>query len=331
MKKLAAYINEILGVVIDIQPMTKVYTDKLPLYLKEGYNWHKANLANKPCLLAENKKPDGFSSTQLEKHLQKVKTILEIPVIAVFEQLEAFNRKRLIEKRIAFVVPGKQLYVPEFFIDLKEYGTTLKKEQNNLTPTAQQLLLYHLLDRNNTLQFEQKSFKELATLLSVTQMGITRAAENLKINELIEVMGEKEKHIHFLKNRNELWLDALNRDLWINPVLKQVYVDALPQGISLLKSNTTALPEYSDMNPSRQEYYALEKSIYFKLQKQDLLVNANKYEGKYCIEIWKYNPETWVKLLNNDLKVVDPFSLYISLIDNPDERIQMAMEQILEH
>ncbi|MBI9068972.1 MAG: hypothetical protein JEZ09_16870 [Salinivirgaceae bacterium] len=331
MKKLLAYINEVLGIKIDIQPMTKVFTDKLPMYLKEGYYWHNAYLADKPCLFAEIKNADSFSSAQLEKHMQQVKTILEIPVITVFEQLEAFNRKRLIEKRIAFVVPNKQLYAPEFFIDLKEYGNTLKIEQANMIPIAQQLLLYYLLDRKDSMQIEQKTFKELAALLGVNQMGISRAAENLKSNELIEVIGDKEKNIHFLKSRNELWLDAQKRNLWINPVLKQVYVDAIPQGTSLLKSATSALPEYSDMNPSLQEFYAIEKGIYFKLKKQNLLANANKYEGKYCLEVWKYNPEPIVELVNNDLKVVDPLSLYISLMDNPDERIEMALEQILEH
>ena len=67
-----------------------------------------------------------------------------------------------------------------------------------------------------------------------------------------------------------------------------------------------------------------------KTQKNNGLINANNREGKYAIEVWKYNPKTLVEDVFNENSVVDPLSLYLSLKDNQDERIEMALEQIIE-
>lgn len=329
MKQLIAYIEDVIGIEIDIQPLDKEMTVKFPIYLMEGYRWQKAMLANRPCIFAEMEEPNIFSIAQIDKHFELVKSTIGLPVIAIFNELESFNRKRLIEKRIAFVIPGKQLYVPYFFIDLKEYGTKQRKEQVSLAPIAQQLLLFHLLDKQQDRPLENRTFRELANLIGTNPMGITRAADNLKSLELIEVIGEKEKFIRFRLEKHELWNTVLYRKLWINPVLKRVFVDEKPN-VVVLKCNTSALPEYSDMNPSRQEFYAIEKNAFYGLQKSNALLNANKHEGRYCLEVWKYNPETLILVWNNNAPVVDPLSLYLSMKDSKDERVEMALEQIIE-
>jgi hypothetical protein len=55
----------------------------------------------------------------------------------------------------------------------------------------------------------------------------------------------------------------------------------------------------------------------------------NKDEGKICLEVWKYSPgRIWGDLFRFH-NSVDPLSLYISLQDSADERVEMAMEQII--
>ena len=41
MKTLTAYIKDVVGLEIEIQPLAKTAMDKLPMYLTEGYKWHK--------------------------------------------------------------------------------------------------------------------------------------------------------------------------------------------------------------------------------------------------------------------------------------------------
>ena len=98
----------------------------------------------------------------------------------------------------------------------------------------------------------------------------------------------------------------------------------------MLKANASALPEYTDLNPSQQQYFAIEKTVFYGLQKNNTLRNPNENEGKYALEIWKYDPITLVNELHNDIAVVDPLSLYLSLKDSHDERIEMGLDQIIE-
>ena len=84
------------------------------------------------------------------------------------------------------------------------------------------------------------------------------------------------------------------------------------------------------MNPGNKEHYAIEKNQFYELEKNNKLFNLNEENGFYALEVWKYNP----KLLADGISKkdnVDPLSLYLSLKDKfTDERIDMALDQIIE-
>jgi hypothetical protein len=327
MRQLENYIHDTLGTNIHPEPIPKQKLGGLPMYISETYRLYDAVLFNCQSMLAEPKGNQELSILQTQKQFELLKNTFHKKVVLVAADMTAINRKRLIENGINFIVPGKQMYLPDLLIDLREnFGNTKNKDRKtHLLPSAQFIVLYHLLHRNY--KIEEYSFKELAQKFGYTQMGITKAINNLKRHGLCKTEGTKEKFIHFNFERHELWNVAL--PLMVNPVFKKIYVDEKPKGF-MLHSNESALPEYTDMNPSRQEYYAIEKTAFYKLQKNNALVNANDYEGKYCLEVWKYNPLTLVGEMPNDNPVVDPLSLYLSLKDNPDERIEMALDKILE-
>jgi hypothetical protein len=179
------------------------------------------------------------------------------------------------------------------------------------------------------MQLESLAFKELAKIMDVKSMEITRATKNLQELDLITIEGEKDKNILFTMDRHELWAFAMNENSFVNPVLKKVYVDVLPKD-AVLKSYTSALPEYTDMNPSKQKYYALEKNNYYRLKGENGLINPNPVEGNYCLEIWKYKPDLLSEVAEPEEAVIDPLSLYLSLKEEHDERIEMALEQIID-
>ena len=327
-EKLVKYIKDVVGFEINLQQPDKAFKMKLPLFLKEEYQWFEALLENKKCVLAIVMDENHLSINQIGKQFQTVREIANLPVIGVFSHLEAYNRKRLIEKKTAFIVPGKQLYIPEFLMDLREYNNNTIKKTNILSPVAQQLLLLFMLDKHNKLNIETQPFKSLATLLKTNKMSITRAIESLKNQNFVETTGKKEKTIRFTDNKQNLWTKAKKQNVLINPVLKRIFTDELPHHLQLLLCNDNALANYTDINPVRQKYYAIEKSMYYALKKTNALVNENNYEGKYCLEVWKYNPATITGLLFENTKVIDPLSLFLCYKDTIDERIEMALEQI---
>jgi DNA-binding transcriptional ArsR family regulator len=332
MRKAINYINETLGTNALENPISNKFLGNLPMYITQAYKLYDANLFDKNIVLVEQINEDDFSILQTEKHLQLIRNAIGKTVVLVLEKLQSYNRKRLIDKGINFIVPEKQLFLPELLINLNESYPQAKTKLINksLMPSSQFLLLFHIIHRNNNWKIEEHSFKEIAKKLDYTPMAVSYAVDDLKNHDLIEVMGEKEKYIKFNVQRSELWHIAEQENLLSNPVLKTVYVDELPHNVFMLKANASALPEYTSINPSKQYYYAIDKNKFYELQKNNVLLNANDREGKFAIEVWKYNPVTLVDELPVNNAVVDPLSLYLSLKDNHDERIEMGLEQIIE-
>ncbi len=332
MKQTLQYIEEVLGIQPTATPITKSYLDKLPMYIHETYKLYSTELFNTVIILAELKNEKELSIQQTEKQVQQIRHLLNQKVVVVLENVPAYNRKRLIEKGLNFIVPGKQLYLPELLVDLREKYThpRAKQKTDKLLPSAQFLLIFHIIHRNSHWKIEEHSFKEIAQKMAYTAMAITNAIENLRYHDLVEVQGEKEKFIRFRYDRHELWNVAQEQGLLGNPVIKTVFLDEMPKGLFLLQSNASALPEYTDLNPSTQEYYAIEKTVFYGLQKSNTLINPNGYEGRYALEIWRYNPLPLVDELPNNMPVVDPLSLYLSVNNSRDERIEMALTQIIE-
>ena len=278
--------QEVLGTDITAVPADPGVLRNFPLYISENYRAYSASLFNRDFLLVELKNEQAFSIAQIEKHLHMLRASFNQSVVLLCNDISAITRKRLIEKGINFIVPGKQLYLPEFFIDLRERFQNARSVHKTvqLLPSAQFLLIYHIIHRYEKWKIEEHSFKEIAAQTGYTAMAVTKAVENLKHHELIEVSGAKEKMIRFNLERHELWNVAMQQNLLVNPVIRMVYVDERPKDFFLM-SNASALPEYTDMNPSRQLYYAIEKNIFYGLLKSNSLKNLNEHEGKYCLEI----------------------------------------------
>ncbi len=333
MKQAIHYINQTLGTNATSLPIQKDGLGKLPMFINEAYRLYETVLFGRELILVELRNNDDFGILQLEKHCQLLKSTFNKKIVIVIPALAAYNRKRLIEKGINFIVPEKQLFLPELLIDLREsYANPRAKQKNEkLLPSAQVLAIYQIIHRYNNWKLEQHSFKEIAIKLHYTPMAITNAIDNLKYHDIVDVEGDKEKYVKFKFERHELWNYLLHNNLLVNPVLKTVFVDELPQGINRLMCNASALPEYTSLNPSKQQYYAIEKTVFYGLQKSIALINANDYEGRFALEVWKYNPYTLIEEMNNDDFVVDPLSLYLSLKDSHDERVEMGLEQIIDN
>jgi len=320
MEKLKNYINKVLGIDLKIQKTSSHETASMPLYVRNMFDIYRTYLLNKEVILVYAKDLNT-ETKQIEKQGRNLFTFFNTPIIMVLEDISSITRRRLINKRINFIVPGKQMFLPELLIDLKETYKVSYKSENHLLPSAQVVLIYNLLNRNEPI--ENYSLKELAQKFDYTRMAVTKAANNLHNHKICNIKGTKEKYLYFNKDKRELWNEAQN--LLVNPVNKRVFVDELPENTVLYKSNESALPAYTNIAERSQFYYAIPKARFYHLKREEQLQNLNKEEGVYCLEIWKYNPGV---LTQRDY--VDPLSLYLSLKDNNDERIQMALDKILK-
>jgi hypothetical protein len=316
MNELKEYLKSALGVETKIQPLNTDKLKKLPLYIASEYTIQLIELYHRDFLLVDVK--NDFTTDTLKKHLETIRAAFDTNTIAVLTQLEAYKRIRLIEKKIPFIIPGKQMYLPDLLIDLKEFGNKPKELPVAMRPATQFLLLYHL----QVEPLEGINLKGIAEKLGYDAATITRVAYYLHNIGLCTLEGMKDKSLHFNKDRRELWIEA--EPLMNNPVKKMQYYSGWVADQNLCRANNNALAHYSDLNDDIIEYYAVRPG-YTQLMGGVNLKKTAPQEGNICIEEWKYNP-----CLLTKTEFVDPLSIYLCFRNKPDERIEMALEQIIE-
>lgn len=320
MKETEIYLKETLGIDVRIQPVVTNKKTNLPLFVWHLYDFYQIRLFNRKIILLKKKTEEHTTAEQLRKHAQLVEQAFDCPVVFVLPFLEAYNRKRLIRRQVAFIVPGKQLFVPQLLIDLRDFRQTVLFKKEKLSPAAQCLFLYHLLKEN----IEAFPLKEVAKKLGYTQATVTRAVQVLVDKAIAtKIAKNKEVRIVFGRDKKELWQNAL--PLLQNPVQKVYFLERLPQINFIYQASFSALAHYTDLAESETKYFAISQNDFNILKKKEKIQIINTGETEVHLQVWKYAPG----LLADD-QAVDPLSLYLSLKDQQDERVQKSLDTLLE-
>jgi hypothetical protein len=325
------YFSNVLGLEIQIDLAEKKDLMDLPLYIRDSYLIYRTVLFDMSLVLLEPKVQEGIKISQISANMDLVLKRMGYPVVVLLNTCTALQRRRLIEKRINFIVPGTQLFLPELLMDLSEVYKSQSRSGKGqlLRPSAQFLIIFHLLHSVSRFNLAEYNFKSVAAMTGYSPMSITLAAENLEKLGMIDIIGTKDKVMSFRYDKKDLWEQVLASGLFRNPVRLKVFVDKKPEDIELMKCNISALSEYSELSPGAQEFYAIDNNDFQYLEESNVKENVNMDEGRFCLEVWRYNPRRIWGDLSSNQSCVDPLSLYISLQDSKDERIEMALEQII--
>ena len=318
MKNLKKYLREVLGESLETTEITKQEKSTLPLFMRGAYEFKKGILFNKNILLVIKTGVEHFTTKQYRKHADIIETNLKLPVVFVFNTIESYNRKRLIQKQIAFILPGKQMCIPNLLIDLKEYKQKKPVKRETLLPATQCLVLFHLLKNS----IEGKNFKEMAKRTNYSSMTITRAVNDLAEKKICIINGTGDKTISFGKGKKETWEQAW--PYMISPVKRAFYINAKFKPDTAHLCNISALSNYTNIAGDNREHLAVSQINFKMLMAKNVDLEANNIEGDIKLEIWKYSPGVLT-----DKNIVDPLSLYLSLKDADDERVQMSLDKLL--
>jgi len=135
----------------------------------------------------------------------------------------------------------------------------------------------------------------------------------------------RERMLRFRWTKKELWKNS--KEFMLSPVRRRTYIKSPQRKQPGLKAGLTALAYYTMLEQPANPIYAMNKED-FKLLKQrnDLVeINSPMETETIEIEIWNYSPHLFAA--NG---VVDRFSLYLSLSNSKDERVESALEEMME-
>src|ERR1035437_6505056 len=311
-------IISILGIQTELIPMQR---DKLrginaDMFLRFSFYMMEFNNQSL-CVIQAKNKQDSLTPLKYKQITKQAEILVVMPVVAILDSLTYYEQDRLISQGVYFIISDKYAFLPSLIANVQ----AKKKDMNpsKLTPVAQYVLLYYLLSEESK---EEYTIKDLEQIMPYNYVALARAVANLEDCKLCSTEIKDNtgiKYIQFGDYKRELWTKA--QSYLSSPVKKVLYCDAIPEG-NFCISGVNALSQYSHLNSEQYETRAIWDKL-FNLTG----TKFNEVEGFYKIEIWKY-PTTMPFLSNHN--VVDKLSLYLSMKDEPDARIEKELEIIIE-
>jgi len=278
------------------------------------YELHQTEFMGEPLIIMEPIVENTFSPLRLKHLTNVVAEAYSMPAVIYFNKMEYYQRQRMMERGVYFLVENKYAFLPSLIINAK---MTDKKPIHQLSPVAQYLLLCHLQVTNLT----GKTARELSKSTPYLYTTLTRAINVLTELHLCDIEKDEKrfKHIIFPADNKQLYNKAL--PYLINPINNVLYTDENVKYYEWPIAGINALSHYSMINPEQMQTYALTADEMKHLQASDT-ESLNPIEGAYRLEEWVYPPI----VING---YVDRLSLALTLKDDSDPRVNKEVEKII--
>ncbi len=323
--ELVEYLVAIAGDRPWLEPVARDRISKLPIFLREKYQLFQADLFGRKAFLAiENQAPSEPSPTEYAQHANMLRQQLSTDVVLVIANIPSYIRNRLVQRHVPFIVPGTQMFLPMLMIDLREqYPTRGRRSKDLLSPVAQVVVIYHLVRG----PFTDLPLGQIAQQLHYSAMAISKAQEELQQTGICEVeRSGKALFLRFTGSRADVWRNAKRS---LSTPIKRTQWIRWGQGSShsALKAGLTALSAYTMLADDSIPTYAMrDRQIVEALRQGELVGCRSREDAEARMESWTYDPA----LLSNDGHTADPCSLYLSLRNSADERVQKELGALMD-
>ena len=292
----------------------------LPSFLSQMYTLLEGHVAGRRCIFLATVE-NAATPSDIAKHVALVRPAFDAIVVFVAPWLSAHNRSRLIGQGVPFVVPGRQLYVPDLAMDLRErFRTPRRRRAASLSPAAQAVVFHRLL----RLDEAAMTPSVVATQLKYSAMSIGRAFDDLVAAGLARTERDgRERRIRFHAEGRYLF-DAAH-DLLRSPVRAEKFIRDVHDAPLLKHAGESALASLTDLSPPPLPVFAVAASDWKSVAHTHEFVETDRDQACHIVETWSYDPAAL-----STAGTVDPLSLYAQFHDHRDERVSMAAERLLD-
>lgn len=321
---LALRLQRYLEDVIPLDGTLVAHPDKgsLPLAFQESFAPFVGSIRNRQLTFLIARIDDPYATAQT---LGKIGDYLQTQdLVLVTDHLSAAQRRVLISKNTAFIVPDAHLWLPMLGMRFNERAhPPIHREL--LAPATQALLIHwyhHGFGSTSTLG-------EAAGALGYTTMTMSRAFSELIQNQ------PNGLHIEHIGRERRCTTTLSVQALWKHyepharsPVTKTVLVVKTPELHMLPAAGMSALAKRSDLSHPAIPVHAVDIHQWHKMKK-DVQISKpyDRPNDMLCrLEIWSYP----VRIHDRNSPLVEPLSLALSIPDyeKDDPRVSMAIRSM---
>ncbi len=216
--------------------------DKKGLWLEliANFDMMQFEFNGQVMLLLVTKGEVDYTNVQRRKISERIESVKHIPAVFYFDNLLTYERDRLVEQGVYFVVADKFAFVPTLIINRRSTKSEIKEL---FYPSTQYILLYHLQIES----LDGLSLKELEDKVPYKYKTIAKSIKQLEALGLVSLEGSRNKKLVFELSGKELW-DKASTNL-IDPIKSIEYTsDVFPEGDI---GGISALSHYSMLGPDK--------------------------------------------------------------------------------
>lgn len=309
------YLKKTFGQKAELRKMP--VADDLPMFYKSMYDFYSSELSNADCVFCIDRGGGHSSPLKLQKQHAYLNGFFHKHVIYCVKSLEYHAAERMMARGIPFIVPGKGLSLPFLAVVLKT-TIRLRPLAGERFSTFAQLVILGVLLHKLPMPLSIKEIEKVLRCSHASAVNALLELEQLGFGEKKKIFDGRGMEFHFNLKGHELWEAGM--DYFVNPCKRQVGIVEKPQGLPLCKAGANALADVTMLSEASPEIYAASLTDFRKIDCDVVLPDS----ADIVLQLWRYRPNM---LGDNG---IDPLSLALSLKHEKDERIQMAIDEMLE-
>jgi len=293
----------------------------LPISFEKRFQYVQMKFHKESFLLIKEKRRGSLNSFVTQARTMGRKASMD--VILVFSKLSDNEKKQLLQARVPFVDFKGNLFFPPLGLALNANDDV--EVFKELTPSEQLTWIAFLLTKG-------QKVVDVDLLSQITGLPNSTIYRCLRTFKTLNWLNKPNKLYAYTASKKELFLKS--ESFLFNPIKKRLLLsdfdlNKIQSDSRLLYGGTYALSYLTFLAESDENSsYVISQRQFNKLS---LPLSQHILEGK-ILEIWRYSPfvsEFWNDFKETqDRQFVDPISLYLTLKDDDDPRVEEEIEAL---